>query len=194
MDNTEQKPLPELAEKFYEDNIQPRQLLHPRPVIELMTDFASQQTEQLTSYFEKVLATKVRILEDNHKEQTEQLQADNKWLNDELDIYGRKITELESEKEALQANTEADKIYIDTLHGRIGDLQAEVERLKIEASKYAFECDRAKEDRNKAERRNTQLEEALREIADYNNNSQLSSWPYTVSQLQSIAAKALNGK
>jgi chromosome segregation ATPase len=102
MDNTEQKPLTE-KEKIIRKHIELASIANGGGpltdedfeygnreganaiIIAIMDEYASQQTEQLTSYFEKVHANKVRILEDKHKEQTEQLQAEIKSLHETIE-------------------------------------------------------------------------------------------------------------
>jgi chromosome segregation ATPase len=161
MDNTEQKPL--TAEEYFavkfKADIEPLtwnsnyKHFNTYDMIQFAHAYASQQTEQLTSYFEKVLATKVRILEGQHKEQTEALQAELSERRREIDALrkvmnhsGRvnegEIKSLESEKEALQNLVELKTAFIKEqdndinrlkLWGQqeISNLQAEVEKLKF---------------------------------------------------------------
>jgi chromosome segregation ATPase len=82
---------------------------------------ASQQTEQLQ-----------RVIKQEEIKLNAVLQREKE--NNRVSMEYTKS--LESEKEALQAKNEADKIYIDTLHGQIGDLKSEKEALQAEIEHY----------------------------------------------------------
>jgi hypothetical protein len=88
------------------------------------------------------------------------------FTGDELFEYV--TTHASQQNEALQAKTEADKIYIDTLHGQIGDLKSEKEALQAEnltLSKMITSQDLRWRDKIKSlESKNTQLVEALRGV------------------------------
>jgi hypothetical protein len=164
MDNTEQKPLSlqdvlnELA-AFYHERVPSKGAGFPRRLITL---YASQQTEQL-----QLDNAHLRLEIDQHDTEKEALQDEVERLRNEIMLKDSHSLEQynndREEKEALQADLDLWKNDALSLRELRDDLKAEVERMKREASKFAFESDRAKDDRNKAERRNTQLEEALRE-------------------------------
>jgi hypothetical protein len=66
----------------------------------------------------------------------------SKWQRnmEEIELFRRCFVsgfkDASQQNEALQAKTEADKIYIDTLHGQIGDLKSEKEALQAEIEHY----------------------------------------------------------
>jgi uncharacterized small protein (DUF1192 family) len=103
----------------------------------------------------------------------------SKWQRnmEEIELFRRCFVsgfkDAPQQTEALQAKTEADKIYIDTLHGRIEALKSEVERLKEDNKRMntfntgqVLAREELKQKIKSLESKNTQL---IQKISELNN-------------------------